>query len=103
DWVELVNTGTTPVDISFWIIHSIEPGGPRDVTVPMGTTIPAGGFFVLDGFSFGSAGGGVALFEPGGSTTIFSGTWSASVATSYTRWDGQGPFVVSTTVTRGAA
>lgn len=51
EYVELYNAGSTAVDISGWVLESIDQVGPNTAyTVPGGTMIAAGGFY-----TFGSA------------------------------------------------
>ena len=45
DWVELVNTGTSPVSLAGWSLS--DDGNPGKFVFPGGTDIPAGGFLVV--------------------------------------------------------
>jgi hypothetical protein len=50
EFVELYNAGATPVDISGWTLSvtAFETGSPTATdTIPNGSTIPAGGYFVI--------------------------------------------------------
>jgi hypothetical protein len=83
EFVELVNSGTSSVDVGGYKLVYRSATGTSDVslgTIPAGTTIPAGGFYLFGGsayagsatadqsFSTGlaSTGGGLALRNPDG-------------------------------------
>ena len=58
DWVEILNTGTSTVDISGWYLMDNDPvGHAADVTpVAEGTVLQPGEYYVFDGardFTFG--------------------------------------------------
>jgi Lamin Tail Domain len=59
EFVELVNTGTAAVDVSGYKLAYRSGAGTSDVTlatIPSGTTIPAGGFYLFGGSGYaGSA------------------------------------------------
>ncbi|WP_432980676.1 lamin tail domain-containing protein [Dactylosporangium sp. CA-233914] len=103
DWVELVNTGTSPVNLSGWIVKDNDD--THVFTIASGVTIPAGGFTVVDVdpvFGLGSA-DSARLFQPDG-TLVDSYTWTAHAATTYGRCpDGTGAFTTTTSSTRAAA
>lgn len=69
DYIELYNSGASPVDLSG---HSLTDnlGNPMKFVFPFGTIIPAGGFLVFDenqlGFSLSANGESIGLFTPGG-------------------------------------
>ncbi|GAA4560830.1 hypothetical protein GCM10023193_21950 [Planotetraspora kaengkrachanensis] len=104
DWVELVNTGTTPVDVSGWVVKDNDDS--HVFTVAAGTTMAAGAFLALDVdpvFGLGGA-DSARLFRPDGTTLADSYTWTSHAATTYGRCpDGSGAFVTTTTSTKGAA
>jgi hypothetical protein len=105
DWVELVNTGTAPVDLAGYVFRDNDD--TRGYVLPAGTSIPAGGFLVLDeaqfGFGLGAA-DAARLFAPGGATVVDSYAWTAHAATTYARCpDGVGAFRTSTSSTKGSA
>mgnify|MGYP002783414675 CR=1 FL=1 len=106
DWVELVNTGAAPLDLSGYQFRDND-NARVPYTLPAGTVIPAGGFLVLDEaqFNFGlGASDAARLFAPDGTTLIDSYTWTAHAATTYGRCpDGTGAFATTTLVTKGAA
>lgn len=74
DWVELYNSGSSPVDLSGW--HLSDSSDPLKWEFPGGTSIPAGGFLLVwaDGkgtglhtsFKFSADGEGVAIYDQNG-------------------------------------
>nr|WP_264674207.1 lamin tail domain-containing protein [Nocardioides lijunqiniae] len=106
DWAEIVNTGAAAVDISGF---KFEDGDDTHAffTVPTGTTVAPGGYYVFleAGFGFGLGGAdSVRLFAADGTTPVASYTWATHAATSYGRCpDGTGAFTTTTSTTQGAA
>ena len=103
DWVEVYNTGSGPVDISGWVLsdNSVET-----FSVPSGTVVAAGGFYVIDGLPFGLGSGDTAeLFLPGGVTLIDTYTWPTGHApiTYGLCPDGQGAMQQTSASTKGSA
>ncbi|HEY9425243.1 MAG TPA: lamin tail domain-containing protein, partial [Microterricola sp.] len=105
DWIELTNTGRAPVDISGLRIKDNDDS--RTAAVPAGTSIPAGGFYVIEPpvLDFGlGADDSARLFTADGSALIDSAGWTAHAGTSLARCpDGIGAFAASATPTKGAA
>lgn len=104
DWIELINIGSEPVDVSGLIVKDDNDG--RTDAIPAGTTIAAGGLLLLvedEHFTFGLGGGdSVRLFSADGATLIDSYSWSEHAATSYGRCpDGTGEFETTASVTPG--
>jgi hypothetical protein len=104
DWTELYNAGTTPADISGFVFKDNDD--THVYTLPFGTTIPAGGFYVVEeaaqGFGLGGA-DSVRLFDKAGAV-VDSHTWTAHATTTYGRCpDGSGAFGTSTASSKGAA
>jgi hypothetical protein len=104
DWVELVNAGDTPIDVSGFVVKDNDDG--HLATIASGTTLAAGGYLVVDvetEFSFGLGGSDSArLFDAGGAQ-LDSYTWTEHAATTYARCpDATGSFAVSSSPTRGA-
>jgi hypothetical protein len=66
-FIELANTGTTSVDISRWTLteHPAQQAVFSTVTVPFGTTLPAGGHYLL-----GLSNSGLAAPARPGDTTV---------------------------------
>lgn len=105
DWIELTNIGRAPVDISGLIVKDNDDS--RVAAVPAGTSIPAGGFYVIAppviDFGLGAA-DSARLYTADGSTLIDSTDWAAHAATSLARCpDGIGAFAASAAPTKGAA
>ena len=104
DWVELVNIGAAPVDVSGWIVKDNDDS--HVFPIPSGTTMAADGFLALDVdpvFGLGSA-DSARLFLPDGTTLVDSYSWTSHAATTYGRCpDGTGAFVTTTASTKGAA
>jgi Lamin Tail Domain/RTX calcium-binding nonapeptide repeat (4 copies) len=104
DWVELVNTGSAPVDVSGWVVKDNDD--THVFTVAAGTTMAAGAFLALDVdpvFGLGSD-DSARLFLPDGSTLVDSYSWTSHAATTYGRCpDGTGAFATTTAPTKGAA
>ncbi|MCG2799074.1 MAG: lamin tail domain-containing protein [Cellulomonas sp.] len=106
DWVELKNTGSTDVDASGLLVKDGDDTHAFSV-IPAGTTIAAGGYYVVEetalGFGLGSA-DSARLFASDGVTVIDSSTWAAHATTTYGRCpDGTGTFGTTTSSTKGAA
>jgi len=110
DWVELINVGGTTADLTGWgfrdndATHAI-------ASVPAGTMIPPGGYFVLNeivngvgefGFGLGAA-DSANLYDPAGAI-VDTYSWTAHAAVTYGRCpNGSGAFVNTVTSTKGAA
>jgi len=107
DFVELINNAASPADIGGYVVKDNDD--LHVFTVPAGTIVAAGGYYVADVDSgptaFGLGGADSArLFEPGASTLVDSYSWTAHAATTYGRCpDGTGAFTTTTSPTRGAA
>jgi hypothetical protein len=86
DWVELVNTGLSPVDVSGFVFRDNDD--THAATLPANTIIPPGGYFVIEealmGFGLGGA-DSARLFAPDGTTVVDSYAWTAHAATTYGR------------------
>lgn len=77
EFVELYNYGTAAVDISGWVIDDIVGGGSAAYTIPAGTTIQAGGYYVYSPSSvFNNTGDDVTLIS--GGTQIDKYTYGSS-------------------------
>ena len=105
DWVELYNAGQGTADVSGWIFKDNDD--THAYAIPAGTTIPPGGFLVLEESAFGfglGANESARLFDAGGATVIDSHSWTAHAAVTYGRCpDGTGSFTSNSTATKGAA
>lgn len=109
DWLELVNNGAGPVDISGWKILDADAAHvSTPVVVPANTTIPAGGLYAIyteiaqtPGFGLGAT-DSVTVLLPDGTTTVDTYGWVGHAATTYGRCpSGTGDFAVTTVSTRG--
>jgi DNA-binding beta-propeller fold protein YncE len=110
DFVELFNNGAAAVDLSNWKLTDNDP--THVYILPPGTTIPAGGYLVVEGdwtatqpaLSFGlGQGDSVILYSPYDSE-VDNQTWTAHAATASRCPNGTGstPFVNPTANTKGA-
>lgn len=105
DWVELVNIGNEPIDISGYRLK--DDTDSRTFAFPSGTVVPANGFLVVEETQFGFGLGAndmVRFIAPDNVTIIDSFAWTGHASTTYGRCpDGTGAFGVSSTITKGAA
>ena len=107
DWVEVMNTGAQPVDLSGWTMLDNDPiGHAADVTpVADGTTLEPGAFFVFDGgqhFSFGLGGADVATIRNAEGQTVVEYGWADHAAVTWARCpDGTGEFAEAMVATKG--
>lgn len=103
DWVELYNPGNAPVSVAGLIFRDND--NTHGYTIPTGTTIAAGGYYILEEAAFGfglDAADSVRLFTATG-TLVDSYTWPAHATTTYGRCpNGTGAFVATTAPTKGA-
>jgi hypothetical protein len=105
DWIELVNNGAEPVDVSGMILKDDDDA--RTLAIAAGTTLPAGGHLAVDvdvdgGFGLGGA-DSARLYAADGTTLIDTFSWTEHAATSYGRCpDGTGEFAATTESTKGA-
>ncbi|MFF2274600.1 lamin tail domain-containing protein [Agromyces sp. NPDC058126] len=108
DWVEVVNTGDAPIDLSGWTLMDSDPAGhAADVTpVAAGTVLAPGAFFVFDGashFAFGLGGADVATVRNASGLTVAEYAWTQHAAVTWARCpDGTGDFVDAMAATKGA-
>jgi hypothetical protein len=102
-WVELFNPMPQAVDMTSWTITSDDL--TRSVAFTPGTSIPSGGYLVVEEASFPSglnARDGVHLFSRFGVQSDGS-TWSGGPLTTLGRCpDGRGPFSVTLAPSKGA-
>lgn len=107
DWVEVVNTGSQPIDLTGWTLMDSDPiGHAADVTpVAAGTTLAPGAFFVFDGgthFSFGLGGADVATIRNASGLTVVEYSWADHAAVTWARCpDGTGEFAAASVATKG--
>lgn len=109
DWVEVVNTGATPVDLSGWTLIDGDPIGHAADVIPVdaGTVLEPGAFFVFDQgthFDFGLGDGDTATIRNSAETTVAEYTWGPHAAVTWARCpNGTGDFVDSSVATKGAS
>lgn len=105
DWVELINTGSTAVDLSGFVFR--DNNDLAGYVLPTGSIVPANGYLVLEEAQFGfglGAGDAARLFAPGGAILIDSYVWTAHAQITYARCpNGTGDFTESAESTKGAA
>ncbi|MBK6304542.1 MAG: lamin tail domain-containing protein [Gemmatimonadetes bacterium] len=102
DWIELYNTGLTPLDLSGFLVKDNDD--TRTTTLPAGTTIAPGGIYVIEetvlGFGLGAA-DAARLYDRNGAL-LDSYTWTAHATTTYGRCpDGTGTFTTTSAPTKG--
>ena len=107
DWVEVINTGDTSVDLSGWYVLDNDPVGHASETTPLpdGTMLEPGALYVFDGnkdFAFGLGDGDtVTLYAPGGAV-VAEYSWNVHASGVYARIpDGTGEFVDTASSTKG--
>ncbi|WP_211327407.1 lamin tail domain-containing protein [Subtercola boreus] len=104
DWVELVNTAASAVDLSGYLVKDSDD--THIFTIPANTSIAANGYLALDvetAYGLGAF-DSARLFAPDGTTLVDSYSWTAHAATTYGRCpDGTGAFVTTLASTKGAA
>ncbi|WP_227024943.1 lamin tail domain-containing protein [Streptomyces tsukubensis] len=104
DWVELMNDGSAPADVSGWIVRDNDDS--HSYRIAEKTKIAPGGFLALDvDSSFGLGGDdSVRLFPSAGATPVDSYSWSDHASTTYGRCpDGAGAFRTTSEPTKGSA
>jgi hypothetical protein len=105
DWIELVNAGTAAVDISGWIVIDNNDEDPTHrYRIPAGTTIAAGGFYLVEEAATGYGLGGAdsaRLYAADGVTLVDSRSWTSHATTTYGLCGTA--FVTTTSSTKGAA
>ncbi|MGI8394103.1 lamin tail domain-containing protein [Leucobacter sp. W1038] len=110
DWIELFNLSDAAVDLTGWVVRDNDDAHVS--TLPAGSTIEAGGFFVVEeaqlGFGLGKA-DSARVYLPGGHTLVDSYSWTATVddqhaPTTFGRCpDGTGEWKITTASTKGAS
>jgi len=117
DWIELYNPSSLPINIGGYNIYDVggQGGTKPKKTIPAGTTVPGGGFYVvvtdtnssasvLDGFGLSSAGEKVWLENATGAL-IDTVSFPAMLDTqTYGRYpNGDSTWQLLNTITRGAS
>ncbi len=107
DWIEIVHTGSTPIDISGWSVMDDDPLGHASQTTPLpaGSILEPGAHFVFDQFThfaFGLGNGDTATLRDANGLTVDQHTYSAHAAGVLARCaDGVGDFADLATSTKG--
>jgi hypothetical protein len=102
DWVELLNTGAVPQDLTGWSLKDSNDAP----AIPLSGTIAAGAFLTIDTqptFDLGSA-DSARLAGPDGTIVLSSFSWLSDTDTTYVRCPGFGDTIQkSTSATKDAA
>lgn len=107
DWIEVVNLGTTPVDITGWTVMDNDPNGHAAETFPLaaGTSLAPGAYFVFDqpaAFSFGLGNGDTATLRDASGNVVDERVYPAHADGVWARCaDGTGEFVDLAVSTKG--
>jgi len=109
DWIEIVNAGTSPVDVSGWIVK--DDTDTRTLAIPANTTLAVGAYLAIDvdvkttpgNFGLGAA-DKARLYLADGVTLVDEYAWTAHAAVTYGRYpNGTGAFAPSVVSSKGAA
>lgn len=104
DWVEIYNPTTAAISLSGFVFKDNDDA--HGYIIPGGTSVPAGGYFVLDEAAFGfglGAPDSVRLFDASGKL-VDSFTWTDHATTTYGLCpNGTGTFTTTTASTKGTA
>ncbi|TQJ30085.1 lamin tail domain-containing protein [Microbacterium sp. SLBN-146] len=101
DWVELVNIGSTTVDLGGLVVR--DDNDSRGYVIPAGTTLAAGEYLLIDTLGFGLGGADtVRLFAADGATLIDAYAWTEHATYTYGRCpDPKGAFAQTLGATPG--
>ena len=107
DWVEVVNTGIQPVDISGFTVMDNDPiGHAAEATLlPAGTILAPGAYFVFDqptNFVFGLGGGDTVTLRDATGNTVDEHVYLTHADVTWSRCaDGTGGFIDAPASTKG--
>ena len=107
DWVEVVNTGSTAVDLSGWTVMDDDPVGhaAQATPLPAGSTLEPGAYFVFDqprDFVFGLGNGDTVTLRDANLNVVDEHVYTAHAAGVLARCaDGSGDFVDIAVSTKG--
>lgn len=107
DWVEIVNTGASAVDLSGWSVMDNDPNGHAAETTPLpaGTTLAPGAYFVFDqpaDFVFGLGNGDTVTIRDSSGNTVDEHVYAAHADGVLARCaDGTGEFADVAVSTKG--
>ncbi len=96
DWVEVYNPSATPVDISTWYL-SASLNNPKQIDLPAGSIVPAGGYLV---FQNGDPGISLGLSSKNGERIFLYSATAAGALTGYVNGFFFGPSGDGTTFSR---
>lgn len=106
EFIELVNTGSEPVDISEWVLDDVEDAGSAPYSIPDKTILPANGFVALyrphTKISLNNDSDHVRLIRPDAVVQDDVSYTDTKEAHSYNRTDAE-KYEKSSTITPGAA
>lgn len=108
DWVEVINTGSTPIDLSGWTVVDNDPVGHAAETTPLaaGTVLAPGGYLVFDqpeDFVFGLGNGDTVTIRDANGTAVDQHVYPAHAEGVWARCaDGSGEFIDAPAATKGA-
>ena len=105
DWIELYNASTAAIDLSGWGVRDND-STHTIYRIPAGTSLPAGGYYVVEEAQFGFGLGApdeARLYNPFGALIELYG-WTTHATTTYGRCaNGTGSFVTMGSSTKGVA
>lgn len=107
DWVEVVNTGSTPIDLSGWTVMDGDPVGHASETTPLpaGTMLEPGAYRVFDqptDFVFGLGNGDTVTLRDANLNVVDEHVYAAHAEGVLARCaDGSGDFVDIAVSTKG--
>jgi len=109
DWIEIMNTGESAVDVSGWILK--DDTDTRTLAIPANTVLAAGAYLAVDtdvkttAGNFGLGGADQArLFLADGTTQVDGYSWAAHADVTYGRYpNGTGAFAQTAVATKGTA
>ncbi len=107
DWVEVVNTGSSPIDLGGWTVMDNDPAGhAAQVTpLPSGSILAPGAYFVFDqpsNFVFGLGGGDTVTLRDATGNTVDEHVYLAHATGTWARCaDGKGEFIDAPVATKG--
>ncbi|MBB2975504.1 hypothetical protein FHX49_001070 [Microbacterium endophyticum] len=107
DWIEVINMGSTTVDLSGWSVMDSDPVKHSSETTPLpeGTTLAPGALFVFDqptNFTFGLGNGDTATVRNARGATVDEYVYTAHANGVWARCaDGTGDFIDVAVSTKG--
>ncbi len=107
DWIEIINMGSTTVDLSGWSVMDSDPIGHAAETTPLpsGTTLAPGALFVFDqptNFVFGLGGGDTVTLRNAQNVTVAEYVYAKHATGVWARCaDGTGDFIDLGVSTKG--